>query len=78
MSFRRSLRDILGLDKLKIIDRRFFERLLDAIDLRLKPIENSKADYDTAVGEVQTVALERINNVLTPAIEHIQTVQDKG
>ncbi|MCZ4274218.1 hypothetical protein, partial [Maritalea porphyrae] len=26
----------------------------------------------------QTVALERINNVLTPAIEHIQTVQDKG
>lgn len=75
---RRSLRDTLSLRAVDVFDLALIERVLDAIDLALRPIESRAADYDLAIAALRQVALDRINDVLTPAILSVQKVQAKG
>ncbi|MCO5059629.1 MAG: hypothetical protein M9905_17465 [Rhizobiaceae bacterium] len=54
------------------------ERLLDAIELRLRPVEDKKASLESVEKLIRDVGLQRINDVLTPAIQSVLLIQERG
>lgn len=61
-----------------VFDDAFWNAFVGGIDIRLKPLEQIKVDYDGLVQQGLGVALDRINQVLLPAAQRIQSVSTLG
>jgi hypothetical protein len=77
-TFAQSLTELFQLNSNTILDDALLNRILRALEARLKPLEEQKGSLDTAIEQVRQVGLARINEVLTPAIEGILDVQARG
>lgn len=78
MSSQFSLRSLIDLVPAKVLDRAALTKILQAIELRLKSVEGAKADLDLITSRLLQVGLDRINEVLTPAIMSILRIQERG
>ena len=78
VQFNRSLIDAVGLDPRSFFDYLFVSRLIKAIEARFKPLEDQSGSLDAAIEAVRKVGLDRINEVLVPAIQSILEIQSKG
>ena len=58
--------------------QRTMRRLVATLELRLSALERQRADYENAIKRVEDVALRRINDVLLPASERIQSYTTLG
>jgi len=76
--FSRSLVDIAGLQPTGDLDYTSMVRILKAIDARLMPLENQTGSLDAAIAAVRKVGLDRINEVLVPAIQLVFKIQSMG
>lgn len=76
VKFARSLLDIVR--ELNWLTPAGLEKLFGNVETRLRALEAARADLDTAVSAVRTIALERVNNVLSPAIQSILLIQERG
>lgn len=78
MSYRPTLRETLRLRGDTNFDLALLERLLDAIEMRVRPVEDKKASLEAVEQLIRDVALQRINEVLTPAIQSVLLIQERG
>lgn len=78
VSYRQTLREALRLRGDTNFDLAMVERLLDAIELRLRPVEDKKASLEAVEQLIRDVGLQRINDVLTPAIQSVLLIQERG
>lgn len=78
LPFQKSLNDVLGLTARTAFDLAFVQRMLREIENRIKPLEVDAARVEQAVQDVRNIALERINDVLTPAISNILDLEQRG
>lgn len=78
VQFSRSLLDVLGLTASDKFSYESLVRLLRAIEARLKPLEDQSGSLDEAIAAVRKVGLDRINEVLVPAIQLVFEIQSKG
>jgi hypothetical protein len=76
--FRQPLTSALNIDGQDRFDLAFLRRILQAIDVRLKPLQEQQASVDETLAGLQGITLDRINNVLTPAIEQVFTLTERG
>jgi hypothetical protein len=67
-----------GLKSTTVVNVAFVRYLLKQIDVRLKPLQEQQADLDAATDAVRQVGLDRINEILTPAIQAVLTIQERG
>lgn len=77
-SFRQPLTSALKIDSQERFDLPFLRRLLQAIDVRLAPLQEQQASVDEAISGLNEVALDRINTTLTPAIERVLLMSERG
>lgn len=68
----------LGIDSSTYFDFPLLIRILQAIDLRLQHLYGLEDDLVEAEAVVRQVALDRINEVLTPAIQSVFVIQERG
>lgn len=78
VQFSRSLLDALGLKAGDTFSYEILVRLLRAIEARLKPLEDQSGSLEVAIEAVRKVGLDRINEVLVPAIQLVFEIQSKG
>lgn len=78
VSYRPTLRETLRLRGDTNFDLALTERLLDVIELRLRPVEDKKASLEAVEQLIRDVGLQRINDVLTPAIQSVLLIQERG
>lgn len=78
VKFSKSLNDVLGLTARTVFDLAFVQRMLREIENRIKPLEIEADRVEEAAQAVRNVALERINEVLTPAIANILDIEQRG
>lgn len=78
VQFSRSLLDALGLKASDTFTYEVLVRLLRAIEARLKPLEDQTGSLEEAIEAVRKVGLDRINEVLVPAIQLVFEIQSKG
>ena len=78
LKFQKSLNDVLGLTARTVFDLAFVQRMLREIENRIKPLEADADRVEQAVQDVRNIALERINDVLTPAISNILDLEQRG
>jgi hypothetical protein len=76
--FQKSLNDVLGLTARTVFDLAFVQRMLREIENRIAPLEADADRVEQAVQDVRNIALTRINDVLTPAIENILDLEQRG
>ena len=76
--FRQSLTSALNIDGQERFDLAFLRRLLQAIDVRLKPLQEQQASVEQTLVGLQGITLDRINDILTPAIEDVFTLTERG
>lgn len=55
-----------------------FRQALRAIEARFSGLEAQRADFDAAVTDFTTIALDRVNDILLPAAEKIIRITDLG
>lgn len=77
-AFSLSLVDAAGLSETGNLDYTSIVRILRAIEARLKPLETQSGSLNAAIEAVRKVGLDRINEVLVPAIQLILDIQSKG
>lgn len=77
-AFSKSLIDALGISDRAVFDYTTLVRLLKAIEARLNPLEDQSGSLDAAIEAIRKVGLDRINEVLVPAIQLILEFQSKG
>lgn len=75
-TFMRSLTDLIS--PRDPLNHALLIRVLSAIETRFKPLESQRADLNTAIEQVRGVSLARINEVLTPAIQSVLEIQERG
>ena len=68
-AFRQPLSSALNIDGQERFDLAFLRRLLQAIDVRLQPLQEQQASAEDLLDNLQGLTLDRINNILTPAIQ---------
>lgn len=78
LQFARSLTELFKLNSETRLDDALLNRILASIETRLKPLEAQKGNLETAIGQVRQVGLDRINEVLTPAIASVLEIQERG
>jgi len=78
VSYRPTLRETLRLRGDTNFDLALTERLLDVIEMRLRPVEDKKASLEAVEKLIRDVGLQRINDVLTPAIQSVLLIQERG
>ena len=61
-----------------VIDAIWLTRLLAALDVRFLPLEEQRDALDVAISEVRQVGLDRINEILVPAIEQVLELSSLG
>ena len=76
--FSRSLIDAAGVGDRSTFDFAVLTRILKAIEARLNPLEAQSGSLDAAIEAIRKVGLDRINEVLVPAIQMILDIQSKG
>jgi hypothetical protein len=76
--FRQPLTSALNIDGQERFDLAFLRRLLQAIDVRLKPLQEQQATVEQTLVGLQGITLDRINDILTPAIEDVFTLTERG
>jgi len=76
--FRQPLTSALNIDGQERFDLAFLRRLLQAIDVRLKPLQEQQASVEQTLVGLQGITLDRINDILTPAIEDVFTLTERG
>lgn len=76
--FRQPLTSALKIDGQERFDLAFLRRLLQAIDVRLKPLQEQQASVEQTLVDLQGLTLDRINDILTPAIEQVFTLTERG
>lgn len=77
-SFRQPLSSALNIDGQERFDLAFLRRLLQAIDVRLQPLQEQQASAEDLLDNLQGLTLDRINNILTPAIQQVFTLTSRG
>ncbi len=77
-AFALSLVDAAGLSEAGDLDYTAIVRILKAIEARFKPLEAQSGSLNAAIEAVRKVGLDRINEVLVPAIQLILDIQSKG
>jgi hypothetical protein len=77
-TFARSLTELFRLNSETRFDDTLLNRILAAIETRLRPLEGQQGTLDSAIAQVRQVGLDRINDVLTPAIQSVLDIQDRG
>lgn len=77
-AFALSLIDAAGLSETGTLDYTAIVRVLKAIEARLNPLEAQSGSLAAAIEAVRKVGLDRINEVLVPAIQLILDIQSKG
>lgn len=78
MATKKSLREALNPTGSTRLDPTFVGKLLDQIEARLGPVEAKKADFEAVEQLVRVVALQRINETLTPAIQQVLELVSRG
>lgn len=78
MAFQKSLREALQPTDRTPLNAAFIGKLLDQIEGRLGPVEEKKADFEAVEQLVRVVALQRINETLTPAIQQVLDLVSRG
>lgn len=78
MATKKSLREALNPTGSTRLDQTFIGKLLDQIEARLGPVEQKKADFEAVEQLVRVVALQRINETLTPAIQQVLDLVSRG
>ncbi|WP_223478752.1 hypothetical protein [Oricola indica] len=73
-----SLTELFKLTSSTRLDRDLLVKILRAIDVRLQPLERQKSDLDVLADQLEGVVLARVNDVLTPGIQSILTIQQRG
>lgn len=73
-----SLTDLFQVSAKTVVDDRFVTRLLNTIELRFRALELLQPRLDAGLKSMLQVALDRVNEVLTPAIRSILVVQEHG
>lgn len=73
-----TLEQALGVSDAIFFDTAFVQKLVRLIETRFLPLEGQRADLDEAIEAVKAVGLDRINEVLTPAIQSVLTIQERG
>lgn len=76
--FSQSLINAAGLTETGDLDFLSITRILKAIETRLSPLEAQSGSLDAAIEAIRKVGLDRINQVLVPAIQLILDIQSKG
>lgn len=77
-NFARSLTELFKINDQTVVDDVLLNRLLGTLEARFKPLEAQRGDLDTAIAQVRQVGLDRINEVLTPAISDVLEIQERG
>jgi len=78
MATKKSLREALNPTGSTRLDETFVGKLLDQVEARLGPVEQKKADFEAVEQLVRVVALQRINETLTPAIQQVLELVSRG
>lgn len=78
MATKKSLREALNPTGSTRLDPAFVGKLLDQVESRLGPVEAKKADFEAAEQLIRVVALQRINETLTPAIQQVLDLVSRG
>lgn len=78
VKFAQSLSDLFRLSGSTRLDHVLLNRILAAIETRLRPLEDQKGALDLAIAQVRQLGLARINEILTPAIQSVLDIQGKG
>ncbi len=76
--FTRSLVEAAGLSPTGELDYASIVRILKSVDARLMPLENQSGALEAAIAAVRKVGLDRINEVLVPAIQLVFKIQSMG
>lgn len=74
----RKLEETLDLAGDAWIDDNWFIKLIKQLDLKFAPLEEQRAILDEMMSTFRQVALDRINTVLTPAIQSVLIMQERG
>lgn len=74
----RSLTESIQLTDRTLLNKELLVSILKAIDIRFLPLQAQQEAVTAAIEAVRKVGLDRINEVLTPAIQQIMEVQTKG
>lgn len=77
-AFRQPLSSALNIDGQERFDLAFLRRLLQAIDVRLQPLQEQQASAEDLLDNLQGLTLDRINNILTPAIQQVFELTSRG
>lgn len=77
-AYSQSLIDAAGISESGDLNYLNVVRLLKAIEARFKPLEAQSGSLDAAIEAIRKVGLDRINEVLVPAIQLILDIQSKG
>ena len=78
VSQNKSLISTAGITERSLFDFALVGRLARAIEGRLAPLEAQRGALDDAIEGIQRVGLNRINEVLGPAIEAVLRIQERG
>ena len=74
----RKLTDQFGVSRSTPLSEAYVNRLLTALETRFSGLEAKSASYDAALDALLTIGLQRINEVLLPAVEKIQDLSTLG
>lgn len=78
VNFKKSLLAAAGVTDRSIFDFALLQRFSQAIEGRIAPLEDQRADADAAIAAIRKVGLDRINEILGPAIASVQQIQERG
>lgn len=77
-AFDQSLLNAAGITPTSTFDYRLVVRLLKAIEAVIAPLQSQKAELDGAISTFEAIGLERINEILVPAIQSVLVIQERG
>lgn len=75
---RKRLEQEFPLNRRTVIDDVWLKRLLQVLEARISGIENKAVDYDTATRTLLSLGLQRISEVLLPALDRVQELTSLG